>query len=105
MQQPIQSLKIINIFKANGSSILGLSNLIKGSRRENIIDNALYSFKSRRNLLSFKDLRYNGYHIETNNEGNEEYLYITSMVSGQKLVLENLPIFSYGLYYTTMRTI
>ena len=50
------------------------------------IDNTLYSSKSRRNLLSFNDIRYNGYHIKTNNEDNEEYLYITSMVSGQKLV-------------------
>ena len=46
------------------------------------INYVLYSSKSRRNLLSFKDISYNGYHIETNNESNEEYLYITSMVSG-----------------------
>ena len=64
------------------------------------IDDALYSSKSRRNLLNF-----NGYHIETNNEGNEEFLYITSIVSGQKLILEKLPIFSSELYYTTMRTV
>ena len=36
------------------------------------IDDALYSSKSSRNLLSFKDIRYNGYHIETNNEGSED---------------------------------
>ena len=54
------------------------------------IDYVLYSSKSRRNLLSFKDIRSNGYHIETNNEGSEEYLYITSMVSSQKLILEKL---------------
>ena len=69
------------------------------------IDDALYSSKSSINLLSFKDIHYNGYHIETNNEGSEEFLYITSIVSGQKLILEKLPIFSSGLYYTTMRTI
>ena len=69
------------------------------------IDNALYSSKLSRNLLSFKDIRYNGYHIETNNEGSEEFLYITSIVLGQKLILEKLPIFSSGLYYTTMRTV
>ena len=51
------------------------------------IKGALYSSKSRRNLLSFKDIRGNGYHIETNNEGSQEYLYITSMVLGQKLIL------------------
>ena len=69
------------------------------------IDNALYSSKLSRNLLNFKDIRYNGYHIETNNEGSEEFLYITSIVLGQKLILEKLPIFSSGLYYTTMRII
>ena len=45
------------------------------------------------------------YHIETNNKGSEEFLYITSIVSGQKLILEKLPIFSSELYYTTMRTV
>ena len=69
------------------------------------IDDALYSSKSRRNLLSFKDIRSNGYHIETNNEGSEEYLYITSMVLSHKLILEKVPIFSSGLYYTTLRSI
>ena len=69
------------------------------------IDDTLYSSKSKRNLLSFKDIRSNGYHIETRNEGNEEYLYITSMVSSQKLILEKLHIFSNGLYYTTLRSI
>ena len=69
------------------------------------IDDALCSSKSRRNLLSFKDIHNNGYYIETDNEGSEEYLYITSIVSSQKLVLEKLHIFSSELYYTTMRTI
>ena len=69
------------------------------------IDDALYSSKSSRNLLSFKDIRYNGYHIETNNKGSEEFLYIISIVSSQKLILEKLSIFSSGLYYNTMRTV
>ena len=69
------------------------------------IDDTLYSSKSRRNLLSFKDIHHNDYYIETNNKCSEEYLYITSMVSDQKLILEKLSIFSSGLYYITMRTI
>ena len=69
------------------------------------IDNALYSSKSNKNLLNFKDMHYNGYHIKTNNEGSEEFLYITSIVSGQKLILEKLSIFSSVLYYTTMRIV
>ena len=75
--------------KASVNTISGSSNLIEGSGRANIIlpkctkfciDNALYSFKSRRNLISFKDIHLNGYHVETTNEYNDEYLYITSII-------------------------
>ncbi|KAL4643694.1 hypothetical protein ACB092_02G110300 [Castanea dentata] len=106
--------QILKLCKANVNTISSSSNLIEGSGRGIImlpkgtklcIDDALYFFKSSRNLLSFKDIRYNGYHIETNNESSEEFLYITSIVSGQKLILEKLYIFSSGLYCTTMRTI
>ena len=88
-----QSLKSC---KANVNTISGSLNLIEGFERVIImlpkgtklcIDNVLYSSKSSRNLLSFKDICYNGYHIETNNEGSEEFLYITSILSDQKLIL------------------
>ena len=120
MQQLIRSLKIKKYFenlklcKANVNTISSSSNLIKGFGRAIImlpkgiklrIDDVLYSFKSSRNLLSFKDMCYNGYYIETNNEGSEEFLYITSIVSGQKLILEKLLIFSSKLYYITMKTV
>ena len=61
--------------------------------------------KSTRNLFSFKDIRKNGYHIETMNEGNKEYLYITSIIYGKKIVLEKLSAFSSGLYHTTIKPI
>lgn len=98
----------------NVNTISGPANLIDGSGRATImlpggtnlhINDALYSVRSRRNLLSFKDIRRNGYHIETTCERHVEYLCITSIISGQKLVLEKLPAFSSGLYYTTIRTI
>ena len=69
------------------------------------INDALYSGKSIINLLSFKDIRHNGYHIETTYDNNKEYLCITHIVSNQTLVVENLPAFSSGLYYTTITTI
>ena len=62
------------------STISGISNSIEGSGRANImlpkgtrfhINDALYSSKSTRNLFSFKDIRRNGYHIETMNDGNK----------------------------------
>ena len=84
------------LIKANVSTIFGTTNLVEGSGRANItlpngtrfhINDALYSNKSRRNLLSFKDIRRNGYNIETMNEDNVEYLYIISIMSGQKLII------------------
>ncbi|KAK4578305.1 hypothetical protein RGQ29_028430 [Quercus rubra] len=87
-----------NSIKVSGRAIIILP---KGTKL--CIDDDLYSSKSSRNLLNFKYRCYNGYHIETNNEGSEEFLYITSIVLGQKLILEKLHIFSSGLYYTTMR--
>jgi hypothetical protein len=85
--------------KVSVNIISGSLNLIEDSGRANIIlpkgtklciDDALYSSKSRRNLISLKDIRLNGFHVETTNEGSEEYLYITSIISDQKLILEKL---------------
>ena len=69
------------------------------------INDALYSSKSIRNLFSFKDIHRNGYHIETMNEDNVEYIYITSIISCQKLIMENLPLFPFGLYHTIIKLI
>ncbi|KAL1134595.1 hypothetical protein V6Z11_A12G113600 [Gossypium hirsutum] len=94
--------------------ILGASKLIEGYGRATIllpkgtkfvIDDALYSTKSQRNLLSFKDIHLNGYHIETMNEKNIEYLYIKNVERGKKYVLERLLAFSSGLYYTHISVI
>lgn len=113
----LQNKKYFSSFimqKANVSTISGSAKLIEGSGRANILlpggtkfelKEALYSPRSQRNLLSFKDIRRNGYHIETTCDGKIEYLYITSIISGNKNVLEKLPAFSSGLYYTKIRTI
>ena len=64
-------------------TISGSVKLIEGSGRPTImlpcgtkvdINKALYSPKYQRKLLSFKDIRRNGYHIEKMCEGNVEYL-------------------------------
>ena len=84
----------LTLTSGNVSTISGTSNLIEGSGRANImlpkrtrlyINDVLYSSKFTRNLLSFKDIRKNGYHIETMNDGNKECLYITSIVYGKKV--------------------
>ncbi|GAV85166.1 hypothetical protein CFOL_v3_28604, partial [Cephalotus follicularis] len=98
--------------KANVRTISGTSDLIEGSRMLSFvlsnetqmrITDALYSTKSRRNLLSFKDIRRNGYHIETTNENDKEYLYITGNASGRKQILKKLPGLSSGLYIMKIR--
>ena len=69
------------------------------------INDALYCSKSIRNLLSFKDICKNRYHIETMNEGNKEILYITYIIYGKRIVAEKLPTFFSGLYHTTIKPI
>ena len=69
------------------------------------INDALYSNKSTRNLLSFKDIHINGYHIETMNESNTKCLYITSIISRKKLIVEKLSTISSELYHTTIKPI
>ena len=99
--------------KIRVTTISGPSDVIEGSGKAQImlpngtilsIQNALYATRSTRNLLSFKDIRLNGYHIETKSAENVEYICITSN-NTQKRILEKLRGFSSGLYYTYIRTI
>ena len=39
------------------------------------------------------------------NEGNKESLYITSIIYRKNIVAEKIPVFSYGLYHTTIKPI
>lgn len=55
--------------------------------------------------MSFKVIRQTGYHIETTNENDVEYLYITSMLSGMKEIVEKVPPYNTGLYYTFINPI
>ena len=93
--------------QSNVHTISGSVNLIKGSGKATTIlskgtklqiEDSLYSNTSSRNLLSFKDIRRHRYHIETMNHDANEYLLITSIISGQKCILEQLSSLSCGLY-------
>ena len=101
----------------NGNSkyqISGVSNIIEGFGKASFvlpngthihIPNALYSSKSTRNLLSFKDIRLNDFHIETTSEADREYLLITSANPSNKKILEKFHSLSSGLYMMKIRTI
>ena len=100
--------------QSNVHTISGPIDLIKGFGKATIIlpkgtkfqiEDVLYYNKSSINLLSFKDIRRNGYHIETMNHDENEYLLITSIIFGQKCILEQLSSLSCGLYHTTIRSI
>ena len=51
---------------------------------------ALYAPRANRTLLSFKDIRANGYHLETHSENGSEYIHITSNECGRKRILEKI---------------
>ena len=96
------------------TTLSGLSNLILGYGKTCImssngtiltIDVALYSPRSGRTLLSFKDIRDNNYHAETYVENGVEFICITSYEYGQKRILEKMKRIPSGLYTTTIRPI
>ena len=104
----------LTLIKANVSTISRTTNLVEGFGRANLmltnetrshINDALYSRKSKRNFLGFKDICRNGYHIEIMNESNVENIYITSIIFGQKLIMGKLLAFSFVLYHTTIKII
>ena len=73
----------LTLKNATISTIAGIASLIEGHDQANIllpmgthleISDALYSPNSKSSLLSFKDIRLNGYHIETKGEGHKEFL-------------------------------
>lgn len=73
----------LTLAKSNVNIMLGLIDLILVFKRVTIvlpsgtkiyINDDLYYANSNQNLLSFKDIRQNGYHIVTTNNGSNEYV-------------------------------
>ncbi|KAM2544624.1 hypothetical protein TB1_016290 [Malus domestica] len=84
---------------AHLTTLSGPSNLIEGYGKARImlsngtiltIVEALYSPRSGRTLLSFKDIRDNNYHAEIHVESGVEFLCVTSYEYGQKRILEKM---------------
>ncbi|CAM9000605.1 unnamed protein product [Rhodiola kirilowii] len=99
----------LNMTKTSVHTISGTSSIIEGSGRASIllpegtrinIRDALYSSESQRNLLSFKDIRRNDFHVETMCEEGIEYLILVFYKTGQKQVLEKMRAHASGLYGT-----
>ncbi|KAM2677703.1 hypothetical protein EV1_004217 [Malus domestica] len=96
-----ERIYFINIIPKNAplTIISGTSNLIEGYGK------TLYSPRSGRTLLSFKDIKYNNYHAKTYVENGVEFMCITSYEYGQKRILEKIECIPSGIYTTTIHLI
>ena len=69
------------------------------------IEDALLYPNSKRTLLSYRDIRQNGFHIETGDDNNEEFLLVTKDNGYGKQIVEQIPSFPSGLYCTYIKPV
>ena len=102
--------------KTNGDilTIAGRDTVIVGTGRaiftlpsgtQVTIEDALLYPDSSRTLISYRDIRKNGFHIETHEDNKEEYLLFTKDDGYGKKVHEKIPSLSSGLYYTYIKPV
>ena len=104
----------LTLHKANVHTILGHVKIIEGSGHATImlpngitlhLEDALLCSRSNRILLSFQDIRRNGYHLETLNVNKNDFLCITSYKNDIKTVHEKLEANNSRLYCVQIRAI
>ena len=69
------------------------------------IEDALLYPDSTRTLLSYRDIRKNGFHVETHEEHKEEFLLLIKDTEHGKQLLEKIPSLPSGIYYTYIRPV
>jgi hypothetical protein len=72
---------------------------------EIVIEDALLYPDSNRTILSFRDIWQNGMHIETHDENQEKFLFLTKPNRYGKHICEKIPSLTSGLYYTYIKSI
>jgi hypothetical protein len=70
-----------------------------------VIEDALLYPDSTHTLLSYRDIWKNGFHMETYNDNNEEFLLITKNSGYDKETLEKVLSLSSGLYFTYLKPV
>jgi hypothetical protein len=70
-----------------------------------VIEDALLYPDSTRTLLSYRDIRKNGIHVETYDEDKEKFLVLTKLTGYDKQICEKIPTLESGLYYTYIKSI
>ena len=100
--------------EGNIMTIAGRDALIVGSGQATItlpmgtqitIEDALLYLDSTRTLLSYGDIRKNGFHVETHEENKEEFLLFTKLTSFGKQICEKISSLPTGLYFTYIKPI
>jgi hypothetical protein len=61
---------------------------------------AIYAPKATSNLLSFKDIIENRFHIETSSSGPNEVLNLITKQDGDTMITETMQVFLPGFYTT-----
>ena len=84
---------------------IGKAKFLLPNRTKFTIDEALFSPKSTRNLLSFDDIYRIGCDTQSVTINGNKYLNIISYKSGKIQVLERLPKLPTGLHYTYIHVI
>ena len=88
--------------------------LIVGSGRATItlpmgtqitMEDALLYPDSTRTLLSFRDFRKNGFHVETHMDNKEEFLLFTKLTEYGKQICEKISSLQTRLYFTYIKPI
>ncbi|KAJ9535658.1 LOW QUALITY PROTEIN: hypothetical protein OSB04_un001192 [Centaurea solstitialis] len=80
---------------------IGMAHFVLPNATNFLINNALFSPKSNRNLLSFSDIYLNGFDIRTITLGDKKYMLIVD----KDHVLEKLPTLPNGLHYTYINVV
>ena len=70
-----------------------------------VIADALLYPDSTRTLIGYRDIRKNGFHIETYEDNKEEYLLFTKDNGYGQHIFEKIPSLSSGLYYTYIKPV
>jgi hypothetical protein len=114
MLREIKYFQTLKKREGNILTIAGRDAMIVGSGRTTIIlpmgtqiviDDALLYPDSTRTLLSYRDIRKNGIHVETYDEDKEEFLILTKLTGYDKQICEKIPTLESGLYYTYIKSI
>jgi hypothetical protein len=114
MLREIKYFQTLTKGKGNILTIAGHDAVIVGSGRATImlpmgtsitIEDALLYPDSTRTLLSYRDIRKSGYHIETHHKYNEEFFLITKDNRYGRDTLKRIPSTPSRLYYSYIKPV